>query len=393
MLIRGTYTLSKPRIQRKPRGTRRRRRLGTARFRGFLNHAKQPFPFCFIYYSICSLIPLLLVAGICTVRLGTGRQTGRQRDDRLLTKHLLKAEACVWTGQWRPSSTSTMLKKTNTRPCRESNVLYGGRVQSAGLQALSKGPQIPKRRQKNLVSRGSLPLNATNETFSDNSIFNHVEQLSTVEEYNKRMAERMGWHQLENPFEYRPERGLYYHYITEDMVVGSQPRSRKDIDHLSVSEGIRAILNLQQDRDLHHWGVNIEDLRCAARNQSIELIRTPAVDFDPHSLRATLPSAVAALERARMELGRVYVHCTAGLGRSPAVAIASLYWFHGMSLDDAYAHVTGIRPCGPNKEAIRGATYDLLSNGHWDGFHQIPMHAWTNLDEAQRKQIQEKLGF
>lgn len=220
-----------------------------------------------------------------------------------------------------------------------------------------------------------------------------VEQLSTIEEYNKRMAERMGWQQLENPYEYRPERGLYYHYITEDIVVGSQPRSGSDIEQLSVSEGVRAILNLQQDRDLAHWGVDIEDLKDAANKQGITIIRTPAVDFDPHSLRATLPSAVAALQRARMALGRVYVHCTAGLGRSPAVAIASLYWFHGLNLDDAYAHVTGIRPCGPNKDAIRGATYDLLSNGHWDGFHQIPPHAWTRLDEAQRQQIQEKLGF
>jgi protein-tyrosine phosphatase len=70
------------------------------------------------------------------------------------------------------------------------------------------------------------------------------------------------------------------------------------------------------------------------------------VDFDPHSLRATLPTAVAALERARRNHGRVYVHCTAGLGRSPAVAIAALYWFTDMDLDTAYMYLTGIRPCG-----------------------------------------------
>lgn len=34
-----------------------------------------------------------------------------------------------------------------------------------------------------------------------------VEQLSVVEEYNRNMAERMGWSQLDNPYEYRPERG------------------------------------------------------------------------------------------------------------------------------------------------------------------------------------------
>lgn len=45
----------------------------------------------------------------------------------------------------------------------------------------------------------------------------------------------------------------------------------------------------------------------------------------------------------------MYVHCTAGLGRSPAVAIASLYWFGGMQLDEAYKFLTQIRPCGPKR--------------------------------------------
>ena len=38
-----------------------------------------------------------------------------------------------------------------------------------------------------------------------------------------------------------------------------------------------------------------------------------------------------------------------GLGRSPAVAIAALYWLTPMQLDEAYEFLTGIRPCGPSK--------------------------------------------
>ena len=45
--------------------------------------------------------------------------------------------------------------------------------------------------------------------------------------------------------------------------------------------------------------------------------------------------------------GLVYVHCTAGLGRAPAVCIAYMYWFLDMSLDEAYQRLTEIRPCGP----------------------------------------------
>jgi hypothetical protein len=31
----------------------------------------------------------------------------------------------------------------------------------------------------------------------------------SVEDYNKKMAEKMGWTSLDNPFEYRPERGMH----------------------------------------------------------------------------------------------------------------------------------------------------------------------------------------
>lgn len=59
--------------------------------------------------------------------------------------------------------------------------------------------------------------------------------------------------------------------------------------------------------------------------------------------------AAAAAAAAGLEppVGRVYVHCTAGLGRAPAVCIAYMYWFLGLELDVAYKTLTDIRPCGP----------------------------------------------
>lgn len=58
-----------------------------------------------------------------------------------------------------------------------------------------------------------------------------------------------------------------------------------------------------------------------------------ARDFDPDSLRSQLPKAVSSLEWAISEgKGRVYVHCSAGLGRAPAVAIAYLFWFCNMDV-------------------------------------------------------------
>ena len=102
---------------------------------------------------------------------------------------------------------------------------------------------------------------------------------------------------------------------------------------------------------------------------------------------------MAALEAAVYGGGRAYVHCTAGLGRAPAVAIAYLYWFdpRGLSLDQAYAHVTSRRPCGPKREAVRAATFDIITGGRSDDFAKVDgekkkkkKKAWAGVAGAAR---------
>ena len=174
--------------------------------------------------------------------------------------------------------------------------------------------------------------------------------------------------------------GLYYSYILPDLVVGSQPRTKEDVDHIAERVGAKTILNLQQagregrggslvycararhidaplpasthqtleacaraarappwltplapapcpqDKDMAYWGVDVSQLRARADASGVALLRCPARDFDPHSLRHMLPAACRVLEESLCQGQRVYVHCTAGLGRAPAVAIAWLYW-------------------------------------------------------------------
>ena len=88
-----------------------------------------------------------------------------------------------------------------------------------------------------------------------------------------------------------------------------------------------------------------------------------AVDFDPDSLRSQLPKAVLALEWAiSQRKGRVYVHCTAGLGRAPAVAIAYMFWFENM--DVSLFHLIICRVVQPYKiktvVAYRSFTCSLI---------------------------------
>ncbi|OWM87370.1 phosphoglucan phosphatase LSF2, chloroplastic isoform X2 [Punica granatum] len=208
-----------------------------------------------------------------------------------------------------------------------------------------------------------------------------------MDEYNVAMKRLM-----RNPYEYHHDLGMNYTLITDNLIVGSQPQKPDDIEHLNQEESVAYILNLQQDGDIEYWGIDFQSILKKCQELGIQHIRRPARDFDPDSLRSGLPKAVSSLEWAISEgKGRVYVHCTAGLGRAPAVAIAYLYWFCDMNLNNAYDMLTIKRPCGPNKKAIRGATYDLAKNGWKEPFESLPEYAFEDIADWERTLIQDRV--
>ena len=87
----------------------------------------------------------------------------------------------------------------------------------------------------------------------------------------------MGWQQPDlDPYSYHPERGLYYHEVFENLICGSQPRSASDIDSLKdLLGGQGTILNLQQDKDLAYWGVNLGELCGRAEHRGLQYLRRP----------------------------------------------------------------------------------------------------------------------
>ncbi|MCZ6451594.1 MAG: dual specificity protein phosphatase family protein, partial [Deltaproteobacteria bacterium] len=100
------------------------------------------------------------------------------------------------------------------------------------------------------------------------------------------------------------------------------------------------------------WG----SLQDHYRASGIELRRVPVRDFDPTDLREKLPECVRVLDQLLKEGRLVYVHCTAGAGRSPTVVIAHLHWCRNWDLDEAVAFVKKYRTCSPNVETIRLAS-------------------------------------
>jgi len=56
-------------------------------------------------------------------------------------------------------------------------------------------------------------------------------------------------------------------------------------------------------------------------------------DHDTGDLTTNLPRAVGMLDKAiSIDNRKVYLHCTAGAGRSPSVAAAYYFWFKGMDV-------------------------------------------------------------
>ena len=93
--------------------------------------------------------------------------------------------------------------------------------------------------------------------------------------------------------------------------------------------------------------------------RGIELRRVPVRDFDHDDLQRHLPECVRVLRELIDDGHTVYVHCTAGIGRSPSVVVAYLHWVEHQRLQEAFDHVNSCRPCSPDLQAIRLASRDF----------------------------------
>ncbi|XP_073119224.1 phosphoglucan phosphatase DSP4, amyloplastic isoform X1 [Henckelia pumila] len=161
---------------------------------------------------------------------------------------------------------------------------------------------------------------------------------------------------------YRHELGMNYDFILPDLIVGSCLQTPKDVDKLR-SIGVKTIFCLQQDSDLEYFGVDISSIReYANKCGDIQHLRAEIRDFDAFDLRKRLPAVVSKLQKAINRNGGVtYIHCTAGLGRAPATALAYMFWVQDYKLSEAHKLLMSKRPCFPKLDAIKSATADILT--------------------------------
>jgi protein-tyrosine phosphatase len=85
-------------------------------------------------------------------------------------------------------------------------------------------------------------------------------------------------------------------------------------------------------------------------------VRCLIEDFSGDSLRLNLLKANEKLRSLYEQGHSVYVHCTAGIGRAPAVVIAFLKLSMNLSYEDARRVVYQSRPIvAPNERVLREA--------------------------------------
>ena len=142
--------------------------------------------------------------------------------------------------------------------------------------------------------------------------------------------------------------------IVEDVFIGTCPANAVDVGRLKQA-GITAVLNLQTDIDFGMLGIDWCVMESTYESAGIAPYRVPIVDFDRDDLTRSLPSAAQTLNDMLLKDHRVYVHCTAGVERSPAVVIAYLAWYKRWGLERSMELVKAARNCRPFEDALEQA--------------------------------------
>ena len=155
---------------------------------------------------------------------------------------------------------------------------------------------------------------------------------------------------------------LNWNVIRHDLVVGSGPRTPSDLDALRVETRVSAILSVQHDECLEKQEIDYPSQVRYGRRLGLTMERCPLRDFDPADQRRGLPAAVRGLHGLLRQGHRVYVHCTAGINRSPLVVLAYLTLVEGIGLEEAMTLLLRARPevC-PTWEAYHGCRQELTA--------------------------------
>lgn len=135
----------------------------------------------------------------------------------------------------------------------------------------------------------------------------------------------------------------HYSDLDDRLAVGSSPAAGDA--GLLASRGVTALVSLQSDADLAERGLDWAALAADYAAAGIDATRVPVTDFDRRDLLRNLDRAVRAVDDYAAAGHKVYVHCNAGLNRSPCTVTGHLVSGRGMALEDAVLWIEARHRC------------------------------------------------
>ena len=131
--------------------------------------------------------------------------------------------------------------------------------------------------------------------------------------------------------------------ILPSLFIGRAPLTPADVAALG-RRGVTAVLSLQTDADLDASGLTWAQCEEWYSGAGIAARRVPIEDWSAQAVVARMDAAVGELHLL-VEAGHtVYLHCTAGVNRSPSVALGYLRRIRKESLGKALRRITRSRP-------------------------------------------------
>jgi protein-tyrosine phosphatase len=137
--------------------------------------------------------------------------------------------------------------------------------------------------------------------------------------------------------------------------VGSYPKSAADIQKLKEHD-ITAIFSIQSERDFKSHGLTPHYLSLLCQEHGVRYKRYSILDMNNDDFVSKAEGGVKVMRDLMRDGERVYVHCSAGIYRSPQMIALYLTLFERYSLEQAVSTVKANHPYAkPNSKVVRDA--------------------------------------
>lgn len=122
--------------------------------------------------------------------------------------------------------------------------------------------------------------------------------------------------------------GLTFDQIGDTGIfIGPYPQLEQDTQAM-MEAGITGVFNVQTQIDIDHRGINWPKMIQYYEARGIKAVHFPIHDFNENDLTSRMFEGAKTLNTMiNQENLKVYVHCTAGMGRAPACVLAYLCLF------------------------------------------------------------------